>query len=72
MTLRERIIVEAYTGYCMTSGEERNAFYKYIAEVMGRPIYTHELADNKIQCELHDKAKTDFIKLCKGNESEVM
>ena len=72
MTLRERIIVEAYTGYCMTSGEERNAFNKYIAEVMGRPIYTHELADNKIQCELHDKAKTDFIKLCKGNESEVM
>ena len=22
MTLKERVIVEAYTGYCMTTGEE--------------------------------------------------
>ena len=28
MTLEERVIVEIYTGYCMTSGDERNAVYK--------------------------------------------
>lgn len=66
MTLKERVIVEAYTGYCMTTGDERNELYKYMAAVMGRPIYTHELADEKILCELRDKVKPDFIKLCSG------
>ena len=68
MTLKERVIVEAYTGYCMTTGEERNEFYKYIANVMGRPIFSHELADDKIISELHDKVKQDFIRLCRGEE----
>lgn len=66
MTLKERVIVEAYTGYCMTNSDERSEFYKYVEAVMGRPIYTHELADNKIICELQDKVKPDFIKLCCG------
>lgn len=66
MTLKERVIVEAYTGYCMTSGSERNEVYKYIAEVMGRPIYSHELADEEIQREVRNKVKPDFIRLRKG------
>lgn len=70
MTLRERVIVEAYTGYCMTTGEDRDAFNKYVAKIMGRPIYTHELADENIQNEIHDKSKADFIKLCTCNDSE--
>lgn len=70
MTLRERVIVEAYTGYCMTTGEDRNAFNKYVAEIMGRPIFTHELADENIQNEIHDKSKADFIKLCTCDDSE--
>ena len=71
MTLKERVIVEAYTGYCMTTGEEREELYKYIANVMGRPIFTHELADEEILSELHDKVKPDFIGLCKANEVKV-
>ena len=70
MTLRKRVIVEAYTGYCMTTGEDRNAFNKYVAEIMGRPIFTHELADENIQNEIHDKSKADFIKLCTCDDSE--
>lgn len=70
MTLRERVIVEAYTGYCMTVGEERNAFNKYVEEIMGRPISTHELADDNMQNEIHDKSKSDFIKLCICDDSE--
>lgn len=66
MTLKERVIVEAYTGYCMTTGEEREELYKYIANAMGRPIFSHELADEEILSELHDKVKLDFIKLCCG------
>ncbi len=67
MTLKERVIVEAYTGYCMTTGNERNELYKYIADVMGRPIFSHELADEEIISELHDRVKPDFISLCKVN-----
>lgn len=68
MTLKERVIVEAYTGYCMSTGEERNEFYKYIANVMGRPIFSHELADEEILSELHDKVKPDFIRLFRGKD----
>lgn len=67
MTLKERVIVEAYTGYCMTTGNERNELYKYIADVMGRPVFSHELADEEIISELHDRVKADFISLCKAN-----
>lgn len=70
MTLRERVIVEAYTGYCMTVGEERNAFNKYVEEIMGRPICTYELADDNMQNEIHDKSKADFIGLCMCDDSE--
>ena len=71
MTLKERVIVEAYTDYCMTTGEEREEFYKYIANTMGRLIFSHELADEESISELHDKVKPDFIRICK-EESEVM
>ena len=68
MTLKERVIVEAYTGYCMTIGEEREELYKYIANAMGRPIFSHELAEKEILSELHNKAKPDFIRLCRGED----
>lgn len=65
MTLRERVIVETYTGYCMTSGEERDEIYKYMEKLLGRPVFTHMLADDNIVKELKEKAKDDFISLCK-------
>lgn len=64
MTLKERIIVEVYTGYCMTSPEERDEVYKYMAEKMDRPVYTHELADKEIQEQLREKTLDDFKTLC--------
>ena len=64
MELRERVIVEVYTGYCMTSPEERDEVYKYMAEIMGRPVFTHELADKEIQEQLREKASNDFKALC--------
>lgn len=66
MTLEERVIVETYTGYCMTSGDERNAVYKYMQKLLGRPVYTHELAQKSVVKKLHEKSKADFIELCKG------
>lgn len=66
MTLEERVIVETYTGYCMTSGDERDEVYKYMQKLLGRPVYIHELAQKSVMNKLHEKSKGDFIELCKG------
>lgn len=65
MTLRERVIVETYTGFCMTKGDEREAVYKYMDEIMGRPVFTHELANEPVIKELQEKSKVDFMALGK-------
>lgn len=70
MTDRERAIVETYTGICMLTGNKRNEVYKYMEEIMGRPVFTHELADKQIQQELMEKAKPDFLKLCTDQINE--
>ena len=62
MTRRECAIVEAYTGICMCSGENRKYFYEYVDKIMGRPLWTHEhivLAE-----EIKQRAKPDFLRLC--------
>lgn len=69
MTLKERVIVETYTGICMTSGEERDEVYKYMAEIMGRPVFTHELASKEVQEQLKERSKADFVAVCQGKTS---
>jgi NTP pyrophosphatase (non-canonical NTP hydrolase) len=38
---------------------------------MGRPVFTHELANKKVQDEIKEKSKDDFLKLCDEPESCV-
>jgi len=64
MTDREKAIVMAYTGTCMLRGDKFQIFHKYVEDIMGRPVYTHELADKDVQNEIKEKAKADFIALC--------
>lgn len=64
MTDRERAIIMAYTGVCMLTGDKLEIFYKYIEELLGYPIYTHELADSKLWEKIKIKSKEDFISLC--------
>lgn len=68
MTLKERVIVETYTGYCMVTGEDRNEVYKYMSKLLGRPVYTHELADKAVHKQLQEKALPDFKALCIPDE----
>ena len=63
MTGRECAIIEAYTGYVMCAGEHRNEIYKYVSEIMGEPIWTHEFAAR--QDEIREKTKPDFVMLCR-------
>jgi hypothetical protein len=70
MTDREKAIVMAYTGKCMLTEEKFHIFHEYIEEIMGRPIFTHELADKNVSAEIKEKSKDDFIALCNEEEKE--
>lgn len=64
MTDKEKAIVMAHTGICMLAGEKFGVFHAYIEDIMGRPVYTHELATQSISDEIKEKSRDDFIKLC--------
>lgn len=63
MTKRECAVIMTYTGAWMLTGDDLQYFYEYIAELMGRPVFTHELA--ALADDLKEKAKPDFIRLCR-------
>lgn len=67
MTDKEKAIVMAHTGICMLTGDKFQTFHKYVEDIMGRPIMTHEiglLADT-----IKEKTKADFIALCADENS---
>ena len=69
MTDRERAIVMAHTGICMLTGDKFQIFHKYVEEIMGRPIMTHEMGIKSIADEIMAKSKNDFIALCAEERS---
>ncbi len=58
MTKQEKIIVSAYTGVLMCDFDE---VQEYIQKKLGRPVFTHELADKDIQKEIEEKNKRGFF-----------
>ena len=66
MTQRECAVVMAYTGVCMLKGDDLQLFYDYVSEIMGRPMYTHEIGEQADA--IKDAAKDDFLKLCESAE----
>lgn len=67
MTDKEKAIVMAHTGICMLIEDKFYIFHKYVEELMGRPILTHEigwLAD-----AIKEKSKVDFMALCADESS---
>lgn len=65
MTDRERVIVSAYTGVLMCDFHD---LHKFIEEKMGRPVLTHEFANEDILKEIRARTKQDFLGLCKEME----
>lgn len=69
MTDREKAIVMAHTGICMLTGDKFQIFHKYIEDIMGRPVFIHELGDRAIEKEIKEKTKDDFMALCADENS---
>jgi hypothetical protein len=61
MTLDECIVVSAYTGYVMAPF---NLVHKYIEDKLGFPVWTHELADERMVERIREATRDDFLALC--------
>ena len=57
MTPREAAIVTAYTGKMIG---DFSTFQEYVEEILGRPVMTHEMADEKVWIDIKAAAKPDF------------
>ena len=60
MTKQEAAVVAAYTGIMLGTFSD---FHEYAEKLMGRPIFTHEFANEELVQELQARAKPDFITL---------
>lgn len=65
MTKEEKLIVSAYTGTLMCNFHD---LHEYIEKLLGRPVWTHELADEYVVEEIKAKSKEDFMRLCAEGE----
>lgn len=68
MTLDEKIIVSAYTGYMMC---DFSLVHAYIQKILGRPVWTHELTNGDILDEIGRRTKPEFLKICADEEVHV-
>lgn len=58
MTKREAAIITAYTGVFIGDVDE---LYKYVNEIMGRTVFTHEFG--RMADKIKEKAEKDFLAL---------
>lgn len=65
MTKQEKIIASAFTGILMCDFSD---VHKYIEEKLGRPVWTHELADKRVWDEIKEKTEEDFMGICREPE----
>ncbi len=54
-------IIGAFTGYLCGPFSDMHA---YIERIMGRPVWTHEMADKAVMEQIKEAAKPDFLALC--------
>jgi len=60
MNKKEAAIVTGYTG--MLLGDFNEA-HKYMQQKIGRPLYTHELANKSVIDEIRNACEKDFINI---------
>lgn len=61
LTRDQAAIIGAFTGILTGPLEDMQA---YAERVLGRPVWTHELADKSMPEALRDAARADFIAIC--------
>ena len=67
MTKKEAVLISAYTGFLLTN--DFSDVCKFCQELLGRPIWTHEYTDEKVQKEIQEKCKPLILEMIR-NEVE--
>ena len=55
MTKEEAVILSAYTGYLLL--DDFGAVHEFIEKLLGRPVFTHQLADPALAEEIRKECK---------------
>ena len=61
LTKRQAAIIGAYTGYLAGPFSD---MHEYVEEIMGRPVWAHEMGSEAVAEEIREKAKADFQAIC--------
>ena len=62
MTKKEAAIISAYTGILLG---EFSDMHEYIEQILGKRVWTHQLANEHINNEIKNKSRDDFMALSK-------
>jgi len=65
MTKRESVVFTAFTGVLFGPFD---AFHEYSQELMGRSVFTHEMASKGFWSEVRELSKPEFILICEAIE----
>jgi hypothetical protein len=60
LTRKQAAVIGAYTGILVGRFSD---VHKYIEELAGRPVFTHEMANKEFANEIKAKAERDFVAL---------
>ena len=69
MTHEEKVIVSAYTGYLLC--DDFSDVHEYIEMLLGRPVWTHEFADERLREKIRELARPDLAMICGRNNARV-
>lgn len=69
LTKEQAVIISAYTGIVCCA--PFSLVHEYVEKKMGRPVFTHEMGDEKIALQIQAAAKDDFVALCYREEKET-
>lgn len=53
-------VIAAYTGYLIG---EFSVMHAYVEKILGRPVFTHELGNDKVCAQIREAARKDFMSL---------
>jgi hypothetical protein len=65
LTREQAAIIGCYTGISAGPFED---IHKLAEELLGRPVWTHELANKEVWEQLKEKVKPQFIAICAERE----
>lgn len=66
MKHNKAVLISAYTGFLLT--KDFSDVHKFCEELLGRPILTHEFANDFLYEEIREKCKPMLIEMIRGEE----